>query len=412
MTEASWSDLCDDSGDEDDEDYDPFKDISQPDVQEDSDSESFEALRHLLSSPKKSRRSKSVQGEAAGGKAADASSDHSPVAQAHWYTRKQGKLGDDVWLQTDSLLEKAEMALDPLSPSAQSDSFQNEMLANCTNPEYLRLLAVARGEREPEEEEDEEDADFVPEEEEDGEGAAGVHDEEPGNRISVSNAELSALIADNKSRGAAGAGVSEAPAGNSPGRRARPNETGAGKQPADEVHKQVRAQRRRRDKKKKGPASVVRVLPFSDFSGLLPFPGSTPGFSQDQCIQLQVCQLGISSCLHCVCTRPCRSQCWSVDSKIDHAFLWAGSDAGVLTAVASAVCHELLLARQRLTTKDRRHQPATRRAGGNVPALGSLKGVRPDASKGFTIPHSIPSRPRARWRVRSAGRRGTPFHVF
>ena len=32
-----------------------------------------------------------------------------PVAQAHWHTRTQGKLPDDVWTQTDSLLEKAEM---------------------------------------------------------------------------------------------------------------------------------------------------------------------------------------------------------------------------------------------------------------------------------------------------------------
>ena len=102
-----------------------------------------------------------------------ASTDDSPLAQPHWHTRKQGKLPDDVWTQTECLLEKAEMALEPFSPGAQSDTCENEMLANCTNPEYLRLLAVARGEREPDEE-DEEDADFVPEfEDEDGEGARG-----------------------------------------------------------------------------------------------------------------------------------------------------------------------------------------------------------------------------------------------
>ena len=287
MTDVCWSDLCD-SGDEDDEDYDPFKDISQPEGQEDSDSESFEALRHLLS-PKKPRRAKGAQGGAAGGSGAGASSDHSPIAQAHWHTRQHGKLPDDVWLQTDSLLEKAEMALDPLSPGAQSDSFQNEMLANCTNPEYLRLLAVARGEREPEEEDDEEDADFVPEEEDDGEGAAHRKDDESGAQLSVSNAELSALIADNRGRGNGGVSRdSEVPGGNSPSRRARPSESGAVQQSvAEEVQKQARPQRRRRDKRKRDPGSVVRVLPFPDVNGLMPSASSASGFSREQCIQLQ-----------------------------------------------------------------------------------------------------------------------------
>ena len=317
MADFSWSDLCD-SGDEDDEDYDPLKDptLLHPPALEDSDSDSFEGLRHLLS-PKRGRSggrggggtgggvggaggsggsggSGGVRARSPGGSGSDAegSADAAPVAQAHWHTRTQGKLPDDVWTQTDSLLEKAEMVLDPLSPGAQSDTFQNEMLANCTNPEYLRLLAVARGEREPEEDEDEEDADFVPDEEEDAEGTADKTDDEA--RLSVSNAELSALIADNRSTSAAAAAAAStkaAAAGSSPGRAcAGVRTSGEGKEAAgDDAGKAARARRRRRDKKKSSADSVVRVLPFAESGGLLPFADSAAGFSHDQCIQLRVC---------------------------------------------------------------------------------------------------------------------------
>ena len=296
MGDFSWSDLCD-SGDEDDEDYDPFKDptLQQPGVLEDSDSDSFEGLRHLLS-PKRARGGSSRGGgggEAPGevGASAEASAEAPPVAQAHWHTRTQGKLPDDVWTQTDSLLEKAENLLDPLSPGALSDTCQNEMLANCRKPEYLRLLAVARGEREPEEDEDEEDADFVPDEEEDAEGAGDKTDDET--RLSVSNAELSALIADNRSTisaSCAARSAEAAAAGSSPGRaRGGAHKSGKGKEAAeDDSSKAAHPRRGRRDKKKNNADSVVRVLPFAESGGLLPFAGSAAGFSRDQCTQLQV----------------------------------------------------------------------------------------------------------------------------
>lgn len=294
MAEFGWSDLCD--SEDDDEDYDPFKDPMQPEALEDSDSDSFDALRNLFS-PKKPR-GKSAKARLEG-ESMDASDEVSPVAQAHWHTRQQGKMSDDVWTRTDSLLEKAEMALDPMSPGAMSDTYQNEMLVNCTNPEYLRLLAVARGEREPEEDEDEEDGDFVPEDDDDGEGAGDNNDDEPGAKLSVSTAELSALIADNRSSkssaGAPARAAQSAPTGNSPSRRARADaasaESGKGKEAAEEeAVKPVRIRRVRRDRKKKRDAdSVVRVLPFSEVGGLMKFPGGTAGFSRDQCVQLQVC---------------------------------------------------------------------------------------------------------------------------
>jgi hypothetical protein len=163
------------------------------------------------------------------------------------------------------------------------------MLANCTNPEYLRLLAVARGEREPDEE-DEEDADFVPEfEDEDGEGARENNDNLSGAKLSVSTAELSALIADNQDSAAVHASHALS-VKNSPSKKGRPNESDKGKETAEEeIHKPSRSRRVRHNKSKKTDSCVVRVLPFADGSGLLPFPGSTAGFSRDQCIQLQVC---------------------------------------------------------------------------------------------------------------------------
>jgi len=292
MAEFSWSDLCGDSED-DDEDYDPFKDPTKPAALDDSDSDSvaFDSLRHLLSPKKPRGKGAARAGESTGASSAQAL----PVAQAHWHTRQQGKMPDDVWTRTDSLLEQAEMTLDPMSPGAMSDTYQNEMLINCTHPEYLRLLAVARGEREPEEDEDDEDADFVPEDD-DGEGAGENNEDEPGARLSVSSAELSALIADNRSSkssaGAPARPAQSAPAVNSPSRRARADatESGKGKEAAEEEGvKPVRVRRGRRDKKKKPDAdSVVRVLPFSEVGGLMQFPGSNAGFSRDQCVQLQV----------------------------------------------------------------------------------------------------------------------------
>jgi hypothetical protein len=284
-----WEDLCN-SGDDDDEDYDPFKDAAARDseAQQDSDSDSFEGLRLLLS-PKTRRKRTSERARVEGEQSTRASTDDSPLAQPHWHTRKQGKLPDDVWTQTECLLEKAEMALEPFSPGAQSDTCENEMLANCTNPEYLRLLAVARGEREPDEE-DEEDADFVPEfEDEDGEGARENNDNLSGAKLSVSTAELSALIADNQDSAAVHASHALS-VKNSPSKKGRPNESDKGKETAEEeIHKPSRSRRVRHNKSKKTDSCVVRVLPFADGSGLLPFPGSTAGFSRDQCIQLQVC---------------------------------------------------------------------------------------------------------------------------
>lgn len=287
-----WENLCESGDEEDDEDYDPFKDVAQAEPLEDSDSDSFEGLRHLLF-PKAKSSGRRARGGVAGEQGSGVSENSSPAVppvQPHWHTRKQGKLPDDVWTQTDSLLEKAEMALDPLSPGAQSDTYQNEMLANCTNPEYLRLLAVARGEREPDDD-DEEDADFVPEDE-DGDFVPedDNNDDETGATLSVSNEELSALIADNRSNRASAAAhtLPTTSPRNSPNRRARAgaNDTDKGKEVAnEEVRKPVRSRRGRRDKKKAD--SVVRVLPFSEVGGLLP-SGCTAGFSPDQCVQLQV----------------------------------------------------------------------------------------------------------------------------
>jgi hypothetical protein len=352
MGDFSWSDLCD-SGDEDDEDYDPFKDptLQQPGVLEDSDSDSFEGLRHLLS-PKRARggSSRGGGGEGAlseGGASAEASAEAPPVAQAHWHTRTQGKLPDDVWTQTDSLLEKAENLLDPLSPGALSDTCQNEMLANCRKPEYLRLLAVARGEREPEEDEDEEDADFVPDEEEDAEGAGDKTDDET--RLSVSNAELSALIADNRSTiSASGAARSAeaAAAGSSPGRaRGGAHKSGKGKEAAeDDSSKAAHPRRGRRDKKKNNADSVVRVLPFAESGGLLPFAGSAAGFSRDQCTQLQV-RPWPSLLGHAHPSGRCLGHRLDAQTLPD-PHTWPGSNARVPAIGDAAVRAQLLFARQ------------------------------------------------------------------
>ena len=288
MTEFSWADLCD-SADEDDEDYDPFNDPSSGCMLgDDSDSDSFEALRHLLS-PKPKRRKPDERADDGGG----ATSDASPAVQAHWHTRTQGKLPDDVWTRTDSLLEKAEMALDPLSPGAQSDTHQNEMLDNITNPEYIRLLAVARGEREPDDDDDD-DADFEPPEEEEEEGGVtGDADDASAAKLSVTQEEVNALLADN--------GVCNVSSSRSP-RSPRVGCAGTGRPAQQQVGGKRKATsagadaKPRRSRGEQGLTSqraisvgdpIVRVLPFADAGvggGLM--TGVTPGFSKDQCLQL------------------------------------------------------------------------------------------------------------------------------
>ena len=166
-----------------------------------------------------------------------------------------------------------------------------------TYTEYLRLLAVARGEREPDDE-DEDDADFVPEDEDEGEVAADC-DDTPHVKLSVPRAEIAALLADNRTT-EGGSDTSNraqcAASDQSPnGRRARSGATKTltGAEGAQEPRAQTQtakpatARHGRRDKKGSATESVVRVLPFSESGGLLPFPGSNAGFSRDQCIQLQ-----------------------------------------------------------------------------------------------------------------------------
>jgi hypothetical protein len=411
MGDFSWSDLCD-SGDEDDEDYDPFKE--QPGVLEDSDSDSFEGLRHLLS-PKRARRGGGSSGGGGGGApgeggaSAEASAEVPPVAQAHWHTRTQGKLPDDVWTQTDSLLEKAEHLLDPLSPGALSDACQNEMLANCRKPEYLRLLAVARGEREPEEDEDEEDADFVPDEEEDADGAGDKTDDEA--RLSVSNAELSALIADNRSTISAARSV-EAAAASSPGRaRGGAHKSSNGKEAAeDDTSKAARPRRGRRDKKKNNADSVVRVLPFAESSSLLPFAGSAAGFSRDQCTQLQVSPW-LSLLGHAHPSGRCLGHWLDAQTLPDH-HTWTGSNARVPAIGDAAVRAQLLFAKQGRAGEDGGHPATPRRPRRNVPALGGLERVSRDAVESHAGSHAICLGTRTWRRCRGADGGGATLHLL
>jgi hypothetical protein len=148
--------------------------------------------------------------------------------------------------------DRAEQALDPLSPCGASQDEQRNVLAN---KEYKRLLDVARGIAEPQaEDDDDDDEDFVPPPSEDGEPEDqndvvddDEEEEEPPESVSVSRQELSELIAET-------------------------NADNAAKKPEAAPLK-----------KKK----ISNSVPVSTA-----LQTKTAGFSRDQCVQLQV------SCTH------------------------------------------------------------------------------------------------------------------
>ncbi|KAJ1485945.1 hypothetical protein T484DRAFT_1791568, partial [Baffinella frigidus] len=168
--QVNWTSLWDDSG-EDDEDYDPKKDpllLGHTDDDDGEDSD-LEGVRHMLSPGMPVRLTLS------GGAPA-----HTSICQMKFS-------------KTPMASSTAELTLAPLSPNGESntgDAGQNAL----TSSEYQRLLAVARGHAAPDEEDDDEDADFVPDSDADGEAAA-LNDDSP-KQVSVSRCELSDLIAD------------------------------------------------------------------------------------------------------------------------------------------------------------------------------------------------------------------------
>ncbi|EKX40099.1 hypothetical protein GUITHDRAFT_154239, partial [Guillardia theta CCMP2712] len=141
-------DLNDQSDSAEDEDYDPLKDPSAADDDDDEESDSFEGLRHVLENSKKKKNfSKRA-----------IPSDRSPDLISR-RTRTRLRLPDELWTEADMELDRAEKALDPLSPSSEKGDLNGNAF---TNDEYRRLLAVAWGQAEPEDDEDEDDEDFVP----------------------------------------------------------------------------------------------------------------------------------------------------------------------------------------------------------------------------------------------------------
>eukprot|EP00960_Hanusia_phi_P062849 765281-Hanusia_phi.AAC.2 len=102
--------LNDQSDSAEDEDYDPLKDPSAVDDEDDEESDSFEGLRHVLDN---SKRSKNVAKRVI-------PSDSSPDLISR-RTRTRLRLPDELWTEADMQLDMAEKALDPLSPSSEKE---------------------------------------------------------------------------------------------------------------------------------------------------------------------------------------------------------------------------------------------------------------------------------------------------
>eukprot|EP00288_Rhodomonas_lens_P011781 CAMPEP_0177749972 /NCGR_PEP_ID=MMETSP0484_2-20121128/32775_1 /TAXON_ID=354590 /ORGANISM="Rhodomonas lens, Strain RHODO" /LENGTH=914 /DNA_ID=CAMNT_0019264999 /DNA_START=373 /DNA_END=3117 /DNA_ORIENTATION=+ len=248
--ELSWTTLWDDDGD-DDEDYDPLKDPLSKE-KDDSDEE-FDGLMELLSPSKKPKSSAGGGGDDSQTEQqnGDTSQEKGTPEVIGKRTRRRVHLPDEVWKDAESQLEQAERVLDPASPTDLCTDPNTQALSS---QEYQRLLAVARGQAEPEDaEEDDDDEDFVPESDTEVDGGKG--EEEGASQVNISRGELSDLIAENRDRA----------------ENASAKTDGA-------------ASKKRRVGRNRRSESDTAVRTISDGYAGSAGPG---GFTKDQCIQLQ-----------------------------------------------------------------------------------------------------------------------------